>query len=207
MSSENKFDQVLTWVMDINPSDVVQNVEQKRLAFPGLTNYELASKFIESYSRKAAVEGFFTGLGSNPFVMAGTALADVAFMLRFYAYLTACIGLIANPKYFEDPDWKTDALLMLAGPKILAKVLKEAGVAGAKKLTKAIIKKFISKEMLALLKRAMLKWFGKKVTQKAILTKSVPFAGAIVGSIWNLVEIKIVGSRILKYHIPGESPA
>lgn len=193
--------------MEVNPNDILRDVEKKGLAFPDATKYELACKFVDTYSRKAALEGFFTGLGSNPIVMSSTALADVAFMLRFYAYLTACIGLIANPKYFEDPDWKSDALLMLAGPKILSKILKEAGIAGIKQASKAMIKKFISKEVLSLLKKALLKWFGKKVTQRAILTKSIPIVGAVVGSIWNFIEIRTIGARIVEFHLPRETPA
>jgi hypothetical protein len=137
-------------------------------------------------------------------VAAPSAIVDVGFVLRFYAGMTAVIGYLANPGYFEDPHWKADALLMLAGPKAVSRLLHEAGVIGGKQTSKVLIKKYLSKGLLQAVKRLILKWFGKKVTQRAIITKTVPVVGGLIGGSWNYVEMRAVGKRIMRYHFDNE---
>ena len=203
MSDDNKLVQALRWVMDIDPASVMADVQKKRSAYSTESDRQLAERFVASYSRKAGAEGFFLGLGGNPITMFGAALGDVALVLRFYAYLTAAVGYLSNDKYFDDPDWKDDALLMLAGPKAISRAMKEAGVQLGKQGSKVLIKKYLSKGVLRALKKFILKWFGKKVTQRMIITKAVPIVGGIVGGSWNYVELKLMGGRIIKYHFDG----
>jgi hypothetical protein len=190
----------LEWAMSLDPSDGIKTAESKRSAYPDEDLRGLAERIVSSYARKGAAEGFLTGLGSNPLVAVPSAVADVAFMLRFYAGMTAVVGYLSNPKYFDDPDWKSDALLMLAGPKAVSRLLHEVGVAGGKQTSKVLIKKYLSKEVLRAIKRVILKWFGKKVTQRAIIAKAVPVIGGLIGGSWNYIEISTVGKRIIRYH-------
>lgn len=200
---DNQLVKALRWVMDIDPRGVIDDVMSKQRAYRDEDARALAQRFVESYARKAGAEGFLLGLGSNPIVMFGTAMGDVAFVLRFYAYLTAVIGYLANPNYFDDPDWKDDALLMLAGPKAISQMMKKAGVEAGKQGSKVLIKKYLSKGVLTALKKFVLKWFGKKVTQRMIITKVVPVVGGVIGGSWNYVELQIVGGRIIAYHFDG----
>lgn len=200
---ENGLVKALRWVMDIDPATVIADAEKKRTAHSTLDPRALAQALVDSYSKKAALEGFVLGLPANPFIAAPSALGDMAFVLRFYAFLTAAIGYLANPKYFEDPDWKDDALLMLAGPKAVSRLMREAGVQFGMQGSKLLIRKYLSKSVLTALKRFVLRWFGKKVTQRMLITKIVPVVGGLIGGTWNYVELRVVGGRIIAYHFDG----
>jgi hypothetical protein len=205
MDDDNKLVKALRWVMDIDPASVITDVTKKRSALGGDDGAReqarrLAERFVESHARMAGVEGFALGIASNPLLIFGTALGDVAFVLRFYAYLTAAIGYLANPNYFDDPDWKNDALLILAGPKAVSRLMREAGIQFGKHGSKVLLKKYLRKGVLAALKKFILRWFGKKVTQRMIITKLVAIAGGVVGGAWNYVELRAVGNRIIAYH-------
>ena len=45
----------------------------------------------------------------------------------------------------------------------------------------------------------MLKYFGIKVTQKGIITKTVPVVGGVIGAGWNAVEVELMKRRVISY--------
>jgi hypothetical protein len=45
----------------------------------------------------------------------------------------------------------------------------------------------------------MLKYFGLKVGQRAVISKSLPIVGGLIGSTWNYAELRIVGRRAYDY--------
>jgi hypothetical protein len=200
---ENKLVKVLQWVMDIDPADVIAKVTKKQNAHQGEDARALAQQLVQSYARKAGAEGFVSGLAPSLILMFGTATVDMAYVLRLYAYLTAAIGYLANPNYFDDPDWKDDAFLMLAGPKAVSRLMREAGVQLGRHGSKILIKRYLSRAILTALKKFILKWFGKKVTQRMIITKVMPVVGGVIGGSWNYVELRVMGSRIIGYHFDG----
>ena len=68
-----------------------------------------------------------------------------------------------------------------------------------KELTKDLIKKHLSKETLKQFKKIMLKYFGIKVTQKGIITKTLPIVGGFIGASWNAIEVSVMKNRVIKY--------
>ncbi|GMU03899.1 hypothetical protein [Corallococcus caeni] len=48
-----------------------------------------------------------------------------------------------------------------------------------------LIRRYISKGVLKALQRFALKYLGLKLTQRAIITKTVPLVGAGIGATWN----------------------
>ncbi|WP_147445601.1 hypothetical protein [Corallococcus aberystwythensis] len=54
--------------------------------------------------------------------------------------------------------------------------------------------------MLKALQRFALKYLGLKLTQRAIITKTVPLVGAGIGATWNWVEVQRVGKRAVRYY-------
>lgn len=199
-SVKEKIKEMVEWALGLNLKDLIQYAEKKKTAYPNANPKELAQKIIDQYARKAGMEGFASGLPSNLIVAVPAAVGDMGYILRCYASLAALIGYLSNPKYFEDPDWKDDAYFIIAGPTVVSRALRETGVTFSKQASKQLIKRYVSKTVLESLKRFILKWFGKKVTQKAILTKTVPIVGGLIGGGWNWGELKIVGKRIIKYH-------
>ena len=45
----------------------------------------------------------------------------------------------------------------------------------------------------------MLKYFGLKVTQKGLITKTLPVVGVLIGGTWNYIEVGMVRNRTIKY--------
>ena len=45
----------------------------------------------------------------------------------------------------------------------------------------------------------MLKYFGIKVTQKGIITKTLPIVGGMIGTGWNTVEVELIKRRVISY--------
>lgn len=80
-----------------------------------------------------------------------------------------------------------------------SQLLREMGVRGGMGVTRAAIKKYLSKETLKAFKKIMLKYFGLKVTQKGIITKTLPIIGGLIGGVWNYIEVGRVKKRSIKY--------
>jgi hypothetical protein len=202
--SPTKLMQALDWAMAVEPSDCKARVEALRRAYPKANDRQLAQRFVSSQARRGGLEGFATGLLTNPFVMVPGALVDLRYILRVYAIMTAVVGHINNPNYFDDPDWETDAYATMLGAKVVSQALRDVGVAGGKQTTKVLIRKYLSKEVLKAIKRWVLKYLGRRVTQRALIAKIVPVIGGIIGGSWNFVEIRVVGKRVIRYHFDGE---
>ena len=77
--------------------------------------------------------------------------------------------------------------------------MREFGVRGGMGLTRVGVKKYLSKEALKTLQKIMLKYFGIKVTQKGIITKTLPIVGGLIGGTWNYVEVSGIKKRAIKY--------
>lgn len=198
--SRSLIERAVDYAFTADPTEYIAYASAKRAAYPNDSPRELAERIVHTYAQKGAVEGFVTGLPANPLLAIGGGITDMTILLRFYTTLTAVIGYLADENYFDDPDWRHNAFFVLAGPKALARIFGEGAREGGKQLSKQVIRRYLSKEVLAALKRFLLKWFGKKVTQRAILAKAVPLVGGAVGGTWNYVEIRTIGRRIIKFH-------
>jgi hypothetical protein len=201
---EGRLARLLFWALRVEPEDCIAIIAKKQRKHPNESPLELAGRLVRSFSRKGALEGFGSGLPSNPLVAGGAAVGDTYYMLRQYAAMNATIGYLADKAYFDDPDWKHDALVILGGASAVGQAFRTAGVAFGEQGSKRLIKKYLSKSVLRTLRRTVLKWLGKKVTQRAIITKTVPIIGGLIGSGWKYTEMRIVGNRITKYHFDGD---
>ena len=53
---------------------------------------------------------------------------------------------------------------------------------------------------------AVLVWRHGQLTQRAIITKTVPIIGGAIGGAWNYTEIRMVGKRAIAYHFDDQTP-
>jgi hypothetical protein len=185
------------------PESYVAYAEAKRRAHPDDTPRELAERIVRTYAEKGALEGFVTGLAGNPLLALGGGLADVALLLRFYTTLTAVTGYLADESYFADPDWRHNAFFVLAGPKVVARMLGDVAREGGKQIARHVVRASAKKEIVVAFDRFLIKWFGKKLTERTVLAKGVPLVGGVVGGAWNYAEIRLIGKRIVAYHFDG----
>lgn len=158
---------------------------------------KMAEKIVAEYAVKGAAAGFATGMPANLAASLPLAVADTGTLLHFYCKVNAMVGYLADPHYYEQEGWQDDILIILAGA---SRLLKEIAIEGGKHTAKTLIKQYIRKGALKTLQRWVLKWFGKKVTQRAIISKTVPIVGGGLGGTWNYIEVRVIGKRIIKYH-------
>lgn len=139
------------------------------------------------------------GLPANPWVAVPTATADVAVTLKTEVTAAARTAVIYDDRFFEDEDAQWELLIPVFGLNVSSQFARELGIRGGMGVTRAAIKKYLSKETLKQFKKIMLKYFGIKVTQKGIITKTLPIVGGLIGGGWNYIEVGRIRGRTIKY--------
>lgn len=194
---------LLLWALRVDQARCLRVTRRLRRAHPEATDRELAELLIATYARRGAVAGFVAGLATNPVLALPSAVADVAALLRFYANLSACVGCLASPDYFSEPDWEADALVMLVGRRAVSRVMQGVAVEGVKRASRELLRRQVGAAMVRVLQRGAPAWLATKVTQRALASKLVPVVGGLVGGAWNYLELRSVGRRLVRYHFDG----
>lgn len=123
--------------------------------------------------------------------MAVTLKAEVAAVAR--------AAVIYDENFFDDEDAKWELLIPVFGLNLSSQLFRELGVRGGMGVTRVAIKKYLSKETLKKFKKIAAKYFGMKVTQKGVITKTVPVVGGLIGGGWNYIEVGQVRRRTIAY--------
>jgi hypothetical protein len=170
-----------------------------KAAHPNVDRRAIADQLIRRTRWKGAALGFGTGLPANPFVMVPAAIAGAGTLLRMPVVLAAQIAPLFDEAYLDDGEPPFELLVPIMGGRMMSEVARELAIRGGMGVTRQAIRAILTKETLAQVRRLALKYLGLKVGQKAIITKTVPIIGGIIGSAWNFAEVKIVGDRIYSY--------
>ena len=189
----------LEWVVDIDPAAIIGSVQAERKNNPNMSNAKLVKRTFSRARWKATAAGVVTGLPSNPWVAAPAAVTDVAITLKTEVSAVARTAVIYNEHFFEDEDAKWELLVPIFGMNATSQLFREIGVRGGMGVTRAAIKKYLSKETLKVFKRVMLKYFGLKVTQRTVITHTLPIIGGFIGGTWNYFEVGAVKKRSVKF--------
>jgi hypothetical protein len=190
---------VLEWVIDIDLAAIIVSVTEERNQHPGLTDKQLACKAFSQARWKAISAGIATGLPANPWVALPAATTDIAVTLKTEVYAAARTAIIYDESFFDDEEAKWELLIPVLGLNVGSQFARELGIKGGMGVTRAAIRKYLSKETLKAFQRIMLKYFGIKVTQKAVITKTVPIIGGLIGGAWNYIEVSRIKGRTISY--------
>ncbi|HEY8158804.1 MAG TPA: hypothetical protein VIF10_08880 [Methylobacter sp.] len=200
MTNETKaLMKVLEWVIDIDSAAIVVSVAAERNQHPELTPKQLAGKAFSLARWKAISAGIATGLPTNPWITLPAATTDVAVTLKTEAYAAAWTAIIYDESFFDDEEAKWELLIPVLGLNVGSQFARELGIRGGMGVTRAAIRRYLSKETLKAFQKLMLKYFGLKVTQKAMITKIVPIIGGLIGGVWNYLEVNQIKSRTISY--------
>ena len=167
-------------------------------SYPGESRERLALRLTNGNAWKAAMSGALTGLPSNPLVALPAAIADTAAMIRIQVHVAARVALLFDENYLASDDLPYELMLPVMG-QVESANLREPAAHGSAGVTRRLVRNVLSKESLRRLKGIMLKYFGAKVTQRALVTKTLPLIGGVIGGTWNYVELRIVAQRSYVY--------
>ena len=207
MSNQNTtLEKVIAFAVSIDRGDALAAASALRSANPGTSSQELAARVFRGLSWKGAGIGALTGLPSQIATAIPAALADAAAVLRIELKGAAVVAALYDPTFLDDEDAHWALIVPILGGNAMSQALRGAGIAAATQLSRAAIKKILTKETLAAFRKAVVKIFGIKVTQRAVVSKTVPVVGALVGSAWNLAEIRTVGGRVVEFFEARASP-
>lgn len=198
-----RLDKATQWALetalDIDRGAATQDVDAARQRNPGASSDTLARDLIARARWKGAGVGALTGLPANPWVAAPAAVADVALLMRINVSLAARIALLYEPNFLDDQEPPYELLVPIFGGRFASEVLREGAIRGGMGLTRAAIRKYLTKGALEWIKRVALRYLGLKVTQRMIITKVLPVVGGAIGGAWNYGEVHVVGSRTIGY--------
>ena len=69
----------------------------------------------------------------------------------------------------------------------------------AQSATRQVVRQLIDQGGLQLINAVVTRVFGRRVTQRALLTKTVPLVGCVIGGTWNAIEVRMIRNRTLRY--------
>jgi hypothetical protein len=177
-----------------------------RKAYPGLPPELLARKAISQAQTLLAATGAAAGVFTNPLVMIPLALGETGFVLKREARLVGVIAVLLEADTLEDPDAFAADILSILFPSAATQALSAFVVRASQATTRTLIRTYIRKDALRTLIRFAARYLGLKVTQRALITKTVPLLGAVIGAVWNWIEVKRLGARALRYfQTPSQS--
>lgn len=195
----DKLKQAFDLITEVDKAKVRKAVQDARNKNSNLSNEELAIQFFDESRLKAAGVGFGLGLSGNPFAIVPAAITDITITTKTEVFAAACVAEIFQEGFLDADSAKYELLVPVFGASALNQFAAQLGINAGKELTKDLIKKYLSKETLKQFKKIMLKYFGIKVTQKGIITKTVPVVGGVIGAGWNAVEVELMKRRVISY--------
>jgi|SRR5688572_11331998 len=192
-------DNVLEWV--------VPDREQCRKAaadfadqHPGKTPEELARKAVGSAQTWAAAAGGATGAAANPLIMVPAALADMAAVLRIEGVMAGTIAALLDPTSLDDPQKFQADVVTIIFPGAVSQALRQIGVRWGQQITQELIRRYFTEGLTKSVTALAGKYLFVHVTEKALVSKTVPLIGAGIGAGWNYLELKAVGNRAIRYY-------
>ncbi len=131
--------------------------------------------------------------------MVPAAIGDVAITVKLEVIATAKVAVLYDHDFFTDEEATWELLIPVFGINVASQLAQNAAIKAAQGVTREVIKKYLSKETLKQFQKVMLKYFGIKVTQKAVITKTIPVVGGVIGGTWNWFEVKLLRRRAIRY--------
>jgi uncharacterized protein (DUF697 family) len=132
-------------------------------------------------------------------IAAPAALLDVTALLRLEAQAAARVACLYDPDFLHDAEAKWEVLVPVFGLSVMSQIARQAGMRAGMAVSRQVIRKVVSKGSVNALKRILVQHFGARVSQRALITKTVPLVGALIGGAWNYGEVTLLRARCVRY--------
>lgn len=196
---ERSLARLLDWVVSVNIPALSAEIAADRRARPELDDATRIDEAFVRARRKTTLTALATGLPSNPWIALPAASIDVALTLRTEIQAVARAALIHDPAFFDDEHAVWALLVPVFGIGAGSQMARALGVAGSHRLTRTLLERYIAREGLRRFKQLMLHHFGLRITQRGVITKSVPLVGAALGAGWNYAEMAGIRARTRRF--------
>lgn len=190
---------LLDWVISFDARKVRDEVDRLRCRYPDATTYELAERAFSEARLRVIAAGAAMGLAANPVLSAAGALADLSVTTRTQLFAAACAAELLIPGFLDSDNARHELLFPVFGSSVISQVGVELGLKAAHTATREVVLKLINKRSLASINAVMTRVFGRRVSQRALITKTVPLVGGLIGGTWNAVEVQLIRNRTLRY--------
>lgn len=203
--TESKIMQALDWAYDkavnggIPGTDTVEELARSYIK-TGKSLIDQANDLIFWQNSKSATSGFLSGLG-------GVVILPLTLPANFTSVIFIQIRMIAAIAYLGGHDIKDDKVkslvyMCLCGNGI-KDIMKNAGVQVGTKLTKTVIQKYLTREIINKINKFVGFRLLTKAGEKGVINamKLVPVVGGIIGGATDLAATNIIGNTARKIFI------
>ena len=187
------------WVISFDAGRVRQEVVLLRRRFPDATTYELAEQAFSDVRLQVITAGAAMGLAANPLLSVAGALADLSVTTRAQLFAAACAAELLIPGFLDTETARHELLFPVLGGSVISQLGVEFGLKAAQTATREFVVRFMNRRGLKVINAVLTRVFGRRVTQRALLTKTIPLVGCVIGGAWNAMEADVIRRRTLRY--------
>jgi hypothetical protein len=191
--------ELLTFLIP-EPSECRAAAEKLRKEHPGESPQDLAQRAIAEARRWAAGAGGVTGAAANPLIMVPAALADIAAVLRIEGTMAGTVAALLDEEVLDDKAAFEADILSIVFPGAISQALRQIGVRAGQRLTRNLVRKYFAERLVQSAAGFATKRLFLHVSERAIVSKTVPIVGAGIGAGWNWLELHAVGRRAVGYY-------
>ena len=189
----------LDWVISFDVCKVRQEVLLLRRRFPEATTYQLAEQAFSDVRLQVISAGAAMGLAANPLLSVAGALADLSVTTRAQLFAAACAAELLIPGFLDSDTARHELLFPVLGGSVISQLGVEFGLKAAQTATREFVVRLMNRRSLQAVSAVLTRVFGRRVTQRALITKTVPLVGCVIGGAWNAVEAEVIRNRTLRY--------
>ena len=191
----------LDWVISFDDCKVRQEVLLLRRRFPEATTYQLAEQAFSDVRLQVISAGAAMGLAANPLLSVAGALADLSVTTRAQLFAAACAAELLIPGFLDSDTARHELLFPVLGGSVISQLGVEFGLKAAQTATREFVVRLMNRRGLQAVNAVLTRVFGRRVTQRALITKTIPLVGCVIGGAWNAMEAEVVRNRTLRYLI------
>jgi hypothetical protein len=187
---------LIDWFAETDVQDIEEYVVKLRAQNPGITDDDLARKIVRRKSLKCGLVGAVTGI-PGLLALPATVPADLITCWRIQIVMAVAVARVYSHTA-KTTDLKTDILLILAG-NAANYALKRLGIEVGKSITKNVIDKVITREVMKGIWKVVSQKIITKAGEKSLTSfmKAVPLVGAPIGFAFDYPAARIVGRNAI----------
>ena len=196
---ESALDKLINWVADTQPEELKEYIDMLRQQNKGISNDDLAKKIKNRKAFKNGLVGAITGVGG--LITLPLAIpADLIASWKIQAFMAFAIAYVYG-QTASSTDLKTDLYIIIAGDSA-KEALKRFGIEAGKIVTKKMIQKYITIDIMKGIWRVLSRKIITKAGTKSLtsFTKMIPGVGAVIGFAFDYASAQTVGKYAIQYY-------